>query len=194
MPEHSSPCGIAERNGVIAVSFPYANIVFLIPYEADGVNSNTIVAGTYGVKDGELSRPQGVAFTADGYHVLVADLFNNRVSLFHAVSGAFVAYVATMTDGLLYPRDVLPWDGGTIVVLQPGGVVFIGADGRTLRTVLPHSDHPWSVCKFPSLNGIAIKCLEGNVYLIRDTWLSSSRCAWLSVLCAKGAHKTKIKH
>jgi hypothetical protein len=32
------------------------------------------------------------------------------------------------------------------------------------------------------LNGVVVKTVHGKVFLLRDAWMSSNRCAWLSAL------------
>jgi hypothetical protein len=114
------PCGVAERNGVTAVSLSDAHAVVLLPYET-GVPKVTIGSGTAGRGDGELWHPMGVAFTAEGRCILVADFMNHRVSTFSADSGAFVAHAATReANGIpVYnPTDVLQCEDGSIVVVS----------------------------------------------------------------------------
>jgi sugar lactone lactonase YvrE len=189
--------GIAQRGGVIAVSLHAAHSVVLLQYESGTVMPEvTIGSGTFGRGDGQLWRPAGVSFTADGRYILVADYGNHRVSRFSAASGAFIAHVATKeANGIYCPRDVLQCEDGSIVVAQGayggnGSVVYVGEDGVTVKNIIIPSASdvtftPHSLSYSPSWNGVVVKTLDGNVFLLRDTcdaWMSSNRCAWLSAL------------
>jgi hypothetical protein len=189
--EGSGPFGIKERNGVIAVSLRLSHSVILLQYESGTVIPEvTIGSETWGRGDGQLCHPRGVTFTADGRFILVADWGNNRVSKFSAASGAFVAHV--ISDGISYPRDVLQCEDGSIAVAQGHNesysVVCVGEDGKVVQnTILDPSAIegafiPHCLAYFPSLSGVVVKTMEGKVFLLRDAWMYSSRCAWLSAL------------
>jgi hypothetical protein len=173
------PWGIAERDGVIAVSVCTAHAVVLLQYESGAVKPEvTIGSGTAGNADGQLNCPMGVAFTADGHNILVADCWNNRVSKFNAASGAFIAHV--ISDGIFSPIDVLPCEDGSIVVTSGNGnVACVGKDGVTVQNIAISSDAPWSLSNSPSLNGVLVKCGDGSVFVLRDAWSHSLRCEWV---------------
>jgi sugar lactone lactonase YvrE len=170
------PYGIAERDGVIAVSLNWAHAVVLLQYESGAVKPEvTIGSGTSGNADGELYHPAGVAFTADGRYILVADNHNHRVSKFSAASGAFVAHVISIT----WPIDVLQCEDGSIVVAHGKGVACVGNAGVTVQEIAISSSKPCSLSYSPSLNGVVVKCGDGSVFVLRDAWSHSLRCEWV---------------
>ncbi len=119
----------------------------------------------------------GVTFTADGRYILVADYNNDRVSKFSADSGAFVAHV--ISNGILHPTDVLQCEDGSIVVTNWKGVACVGKDGVTVKCITIFSGGPRSLSYSPSLNGVVVKCYDGSVFVLRDAWSHSFRCAWV---------------
>jgi DNA-binding beta-propeller fold protein YncE len=120
-------------------------------------------------------RPWGITFTADGLYILVADYHNHRVSKFSAASGAFVAQV--ISNGI--SRDVLQCEDGSIVVAHSDGMACVGKDGVTVQNIIISSDVPCSLSNSPSLNGVVVKCFKGSVFVLRDAWSHSLRCAWV---------------
>jgi DNA-binding beta-propeller fold protein YncE len=185
-------CGVRD---LIAVSLNGVHAVVQLQYESGAVKPElTIVSGTggYGRGDGQLWYPMGVTFTADGRYILVADCCNHRVSKFSAASGAFIAHV--ISNGILYPRDVLQCEDGSIVVAQGpyGGsdsVVCVGEDGNLMQNIIISSASegvllPLALSYSPSLNGVVVQIFEGGLFLLRDAWMPSSRCAWLSALAS----------
>jgi hypothetical protein len=71
--------------------------------------------------------------------------------------------------------------GGTYASIDGGSVVCVGKDGVTVKNdIIPSVSLSYS----PSLNGVVVKSLEGGVFLLRDAWMHSSRCAWLSALAS----------
>jgi sugar lactone lactonase YvrE len=179
----SHPWGIAERDGVIAVSLSDAHTVILLQYESGAVKPEvTIGSGTAGNADGQVGAPRGVAFTTDGRHILVADSWNHRVSKFSAASGAFVAHV--ISNGIRRPTDVLCCEDGSIVVAHEDGVTCVEKDGVTVKNIIIRRASgvpciPVSLSYFPSLNGVAIKGYNGSVFFLRDAWPHSLRCEWV---------------
>jgi hypothetical protein len=176
LPEYSRPWCVAERDGVIAVSLSYG---VLLQYDSGAVKPEvTIGSGTAGDADGQLRRPMGVAFTADGRYILVADFWNDRVSKFSVASGEFVAHV--ISNGITRPRDVLQCEDGGIVVAHEEGVTCVRKDGVTAQNITISSDGgPWSLSNSPSLNGVVVKCRDGGVFVLRDAWSHSLRCEWV---------------
>jgi hypothetical protein len=176
------PWGIAERYGVIAVSLFWNHRVVLLQYESGAVKPEaTIGSGAKGNADGQLEHPRGVTFTTDGRCILVAlvaDWGNHRVSKFSAASGAFVAHV--ISNGIYYPRDVLQCEDGSIVVAHRQGVTCVGKDGATVQHItISSGGSPSSLSNSPSLNGVLVKCFDGSVFVLRDAWSHSLRCAWV---------------
>ncbi len=187
------PWGIAERDGVIAVSLTDANAVVLLQYESGAVKSEvTIGSGIAGNADGQLRRPMGVAFTADGRYILVADCWNHRVSKFSAAGGAFIAHV--VSNGIRYPTDVLQCEDGSVVVAHRDGVACVGKDGVTVKSINVHST-PCSFSYSPSLNGVVVKCFDcfdGSVFVLRDAWSHSLRCEWVHA-CVRACVRASLK-
>jgi hypothetical protein len=181
------PYGVAERDGVIAVSLYCDHMVVLLQYESGAVKPEvTIGSGSAGDADGQLDYPSGVAFTADGRYVLVADCGNHRVSKFSADSGAFIAHA--ILNGICYPTDVLQCEDGSIVVAHEDGVTCVGKDGVTVQNInIGDALEPRSLSYSPSLNGVVVKCDDGSVFVLRDAWSLSLRCAWVHA-CLQSSH------
>jgi DNA-binding beta-propeller fold protein YncE len=172
------PYGIAQRDSVIAVSLSDAHAVVLLQYESGAVKPEVAIgSGTAGNADGQLYRPLGITFTADGLYILVADCWNHRVSKFSAASGAFVTHV--VSNGISYPRDVLQCEDGRIVVAHWDGVTCVGKDRATVQNITISSGDPWSLSYSPSLNSVVVKCFDGSEYVLRDAWSHSLRCTWV---------------
>ena len=185
--EASDPWGIAycDTSDVIAVSLFNAHAVVLLQYESGAVKPEVSIGSGIGASNGQLGSPRGVAFTADGRYILVADYWNNCVSKFSAASGAFIAHVATYAaNGIGYPRDVLQCDDGSIVVGYDGCMSHVGVDGVTVKnTIIPRDcGRAMSLCWL--VNDVVVKTREGGVFVLRDAWFRCKRCAWLSAICA----------
>jgi sugar lactone lactonase YvrE len=196
LPERSRPCGIAERDGVIAVSLVRDSTVVLLQYETGAMKPEaTIGSGTGEYADGQLNAPHGVTFTADGRYILVADYWNHRVSKFSAASGAFIAHAATLAaNGISDPSDVLQREDGSIVVAHGKGVACVGKDGATVQNItISSGGSPFSLSYFPSLNGVMVKGSDGGVFVLRDAWSHSLRCAWVHA-CARTYLNTSHKN
>jgi DNA-binding beta-propeller fold protein YncE len=196
----SHPLGIAycSISDVIAVSLFEAHTVVLLHYESGAVKPGVNIGlGTGdGSDDGQLHFPCGVSFTTDGSCILVADWYNDRVSKFSAASGAFIAHAATAAaNGICRPSDVLQTADGSIVVAQGSmisssndrRVVCVGEDGVTVQNIIiprPSGGRffPHSLSYSVALSGVVVKTFGGNMFLLRDAWMSSNRCAWLSAL------------
>ena len=188
MKENSWVLGIAYcgTSDVIAVSLHAVHAVLLLQYESGAVKPEvTIGSGTWGRGDGQLNSPVGVSFTTDGRYILVADYGNHRVCMFSAASGAFITHV--ISNGIHLPRDVLQCGDGSIVVAQglfdSASVVCVGEDGGLVQnSSIPSASELVALSYSPSLNGVVVKTVEGAVFLLRNAWMHSSRCAWLSAL------------
>jgi DNA-binding beta-propeller fold protein YncE len=184
-------CGVGD---VIAVSLFQSEAVVLVQYESGAVNSEVIIGSGMGSGDGQLCAPHGVGFTADGRFILAADWGNHRVSKFSAASGEFIAHVATEAEnGILYPTGVLQCEDGSIVVAaygsgHDGGVVYVGEDGGTVQHIILPSPNggasplPFSLSYSVKLKSVLVKTRCGGIFILRDAWFYSSRCAWLSAL------------
>jgi hypothetical protein len=63
----------------------------------------------------------------------------------------------------------------------------VGQDGGLLQNIIiPSASEgafiPFALSFSPWLNGLVVKTIEGKLFLLRDAWMYSSRCAWLSAL------------
>jgi DNA-binding beta-propeller fold protein YncE len=197
------PFGVAycALRDVIAVSLNDAHAVVQLQYESGAVKPEATIGflrtffGSPFYRsegDGELDSPMGVAFTADGQHVLVVDVGNERVSKFSSVSGAFVAHVANGISSL--GRDIVQCEDGIVIIQQGGdgedsspGLVYVTDDGATAKNIIiPCASggvfSPMALSYSFLLNGVVVKTVEGKAFGLRDAWTASSRCAWLSAL------------
>lgn len=178
IPLRSFSSGIAycAKTDVIAVVHPgiirMESRIVLLQYTSGALIAETAY--------GQLTFPTGVTFTVDGDYFLVTDS-NKHLSKFRAATGAFISRVASRGDGVLDCED------GTIIVTRGfwhGHVVSLEADGVTSDEILFRNDHgdvlrPFSLSYSSSLMGVVVKCMDGSVFLLRDAWVQSSRCAWL---------------
>ena len=89
--------------------------------------------GDYGRAEGQLSCGiGGVRFTPDNRHIIIAEQYNNRLSLF-TVEGAFVKCIG-VGAGLNCPADVEFAPNSDIIVASRGDhrIVMFSADGSTV--------------------------------------------------------------
>jgi hypothetical protein len=139
-PDDPAPRCVAACAGLVAVSGWREG--------SDGHHTATLyAAGTWarvrvvgvgvGVGDGQLDRPCGLRFSADGARLLVADFGNHRVCCFRVSDGGFAGVVASdSAHGLSHPYDVVEVAGGVLVANWGNDrVVLVPADG-TPATVL----------------------------------------------------------
>jgi hypothetical protein len=73
---------------------------------------------------------------------------------------------------------VLQCEDGSIVVAHEDGVRCVGKDGATVQNINV-AFCPYSLSYSPSLNGVVVKCFDGSVFVLRDAWSQSLRCAWV---------------
>lgn len=133
----------------------------------------------------------GVKITADSDYILFSDFYENSLKKFNAATGAFITDV--VLEGILWPLDVLQMEDGCVLLAQQGcadgnSIVFLGADGSTVEKFFFCSANgnilkPVTLSYSPLFHGVIMKCFDGGVYLLRDAWSHSSRCAWLSASC-----------
>ncbi len=122
-----------------------------------------------GAGGGQLSRPYGLSFSADGARLLVAEYDNHRVCCFRAADGAFAGVMASSGAlGLSYPRDVVEVAGGMLVADYGNHrVVRVPADGSP-ATVLggvagsKPGQFSWPVALFVSADGTQIIVREAD--------------------------------
>ena len=139
----AAPRRVAASAGLVAVS----------GWTKDGAGDHTVTLYTahapwarvrvvgvgrgHGPGDGQLHRPRGMLFTADGSRVLVADGANHRVCSFRVADGGYDGVVASeVAHGLSYPWDVVEVSGG-VVVADWGShrVVRVPADGSPVTAL-----------------------------------------------------------
>jgi hypothetical protein len=82
--------------------------------------------GGPGSHDGQLDTPHGLRFSGDGSTICVADLDNDRASVFRVGDGGFVRHIAT---GLRCPLDVEEVEGGWLVACYLSHTVEFVGDG-----------------------------------------------------------------
>jgi hypothetical protein len=184
--------GIAfcQTSDVIAVSLEGRGEVLLLHFKTGEeiseatIRSNRIFACTVPV-----FNPMGVAFTADGLCLSVADCRNHRVSKFSTVTGAFIAHVATKaTHGIWYPKDVQWCEDGSLVIAQQGDFdvsdvappsVVCGVKRKEIKFPSYSSSStaaiPSSLSFSASLNAVVVKMNDGNIFLLYDAFGFSSR-------------------
>jgi DNA-binding beta-propeller fold protein YncE len=128
----SGPSGVCADDAVIAVSETTAHRVSVFT-RCDGALLRRF--GSYGGSgDGQLNWPQGLCFMSDHHHVAVAELMNDRVSVF-SVEGEFVRHVGV---GMLHdPSGVTCSAFDELVVADRGNsrVVVLSAGGELLSTM-----------------------------------------------------------
>jgi hypothetical protein len=95
--------------------------------------------GGPGSRDGQLKRPFGLRFSADGAAICVADWGNGRTSLFCVVDGGFKRHVAV---GLRGPRDVEVVEGGWLVSCSASDTVELWGDVSVGYAVVLGDDPP----------------------------------------------------
>ncbi len=76
--------------------------------------------------NGQLNVPYGLRFSRDGSVICVADVGNDRASVFRVGDGGFVRHIAT---GLSHPRDVEEVEGGWLVTCADSDTVEFVGDG-----------------------------------------------------------------
>jgi DNA-binding beta-propeller fold protein YncE len=134
--ECGGPRGVAfdAIRRLIAVSLTLLHIVVFVDYDS-GVTISTIgTMGVPGQEHGSLCAPNGVRFTHDHLHVLVADGVNHRVSKFAIEGGVFQCHVASgERNGITGPTDVVevPGDGSLLVADDAGRVTHVSNTGGT---------------------------------------------------------------
>ncbi len=102
----AGPRCVAVWDSLAAVSDSAADTVHVFEGSGASWSPVRVVAGgcrVPGRAPGQLSNPRGLRFTRDGEGLVVADMYNNRVSMFRVEDGSFVQHVAT---GLSRPYDV----------------------------------------------------------------------------------------
>jgi hypothetical protein len=171
------PRGVAARGSLVAVSawkYGSSGDHVVRVFEGSGAMWTAVreVAGGFGgpgTADGQLHRPDSLRFTDDGTGLAVADMWNDRVSLFRVEDGSFVRHVATGLDG---PRDMEECEGGWLVACSSMCTIrFVGASGdmdRGGRASLGKRGSGDGEFNFPSalalVPGLGLVVREGGGY------------------------------
>jgi sugar lactone lactonase YvrE len=104
-----------------------------------------VAFGNFGTYEGQLSAPQGVAFTPRG-DLLVADTGNSRLQIF-SDTGAFRRMIppAGSVNLMHRPRRAIAAEDGRVFAADPvaGRVFEFSADGGFVRTIVPSAPGPF---------------------------------------------------
>jgi hypothetical protein len=196
------PRGVAARGSLAAVSVWKAHdsgdhVVQL--FEGSGATwaGVRVVAGGFGgpgSADGQLHRPHGLRFTADGARLAVADAGDNRVSVFRVEDGSFVAHLAMW---LSWSYDVEECEGGWLMACWNSDTIeFVGGDvdgGGVVRARLGKwgsgdrvFDGPCVLSLVPGLGMVVRELGNGGRLLVFATpdvvamaSMSAARVAWM---------------
>ncbi len=135
-PDDPAPRCVAACAGLVAVSgwTKYDTGDHTVTLYAAGTWARVRVVGVgrgSGAGDGQLLRPRGLRFSADGTRLVVADAGNVRVCCFRVSDGGFAGVVASKdAHGLSSPFDVVEVAGGVLVAGTGNHrVVRVPADG-----------------------------------------------------------------
>jgi hypothetical protein len=129
-PDEPAPRCVAACAGLVAVSGWTKGDAgdHTVTLYAAGTWARVRVVGVgrgCGAGDGQLDRPFGLRFSADGARLLVADRTNHRVCCFRVFDGGFKG-----AHGLSGPSDVVEVAGGVLVAdAWNDRVVLVAADG-----------------------------------------------------------------
>ena len=103
----AKPRGVAARKSLAAVSSLSDFVVRVF------MGSGSAWTEVRVIRDQPSWVPSGLRFTADGMHLVVADLYNNRLSKFRAEDGAFVRdIVIAPTWYCIFLVDIEECEGG----------------------------------------------------------------------------------
>ncbi len=201
----AGPLGVAARGSLVAVSawqLPRTGDHVVRLFEGSGASWTAVrvLAGGFGgpgSADGQLYRPRGLRFTADGTGLVVADCVNNRVCLFRVGDGSFERHVATEVD---WPYDVEECADGWLVAclgsnsiesVRGGGDAGGYSDARLARLGRHGSGHgefisPCTLALVPDL-GLVVRendnggCCQvfASPDAIAMASMSACRVAWM---------------
>ena len=213
----SGPRGVATKGAVVAVSAWRSHISAHLVHVFQGSAGDgpswcrvRVLAGGFGGPGdaaGQLHRPYGLRFTADGSRVAVADWGNRRVSVFNAGDGAFDRHASTALPG---PFDVEECGGGWLVACDmSNSVEFVASGGSGVGSTLGatsfgrqgegHSEFSWptALALVPDL-GLAVReFFNGGrlqVFAARDAIamasMSVARTTWLACVARAVIRRT----
>ena len=93
-----------------------------------------VIGRGFGDSNGQLQRPYGLRFSADASTVCVADIGNDRASMFRVDDGGFVRHF--VTGNLSIPYDVEKVEGGWVMACWGVHAVEFVSDGGGRRPFL----------------------------------------------------------
>lgn len=127
------PRGIAfdRVRRLIAVSLTFLHVVVFLDYESGAMSSCIGTMGLSGRADGQFSFPNGVRFTDDHLHVLVADALNHRVSKYAIDGSRFVCHVASEINEISVLTDMVETDDDLLIADDAGRVTRVSGRGVT---------------------------------------------------------------
>ena len=144
----AGPRGVAARGELVAVSAwekrgSGKHIIQLFRGSGSRWTPVHVLGGGPGRANGKLQGPMGLRFSASGDAVVVAEFYNDRVSMFCVEDGSFVRHV--VVADLFFPEDVEVWDDGwlmtchgfwsTVKFVNGSGVVVLNKGFRDLITL-----------------------------------------------------------
>jgi DNA-binding beta-propeller fold protein YncE len=156
------PAGVCANADVVVVSgsFPVSRISVF--NRRDGSLLRRF--GTFGSGDGELNTLCGLCFINDDRHIAVADIRNNRVSVF-SVDGQFIRHVGV---GVLNnPRGVACSTVHELVVADSGNrrIAVFSASGDFIATSYVDGG-----CTDVAVHGSTVFALSGRSQCVVFTW------------------------
>lgn len=131
------PRGIAfdRVRRLIAVSLTFLHVVVFVDYKSGAISSCIGTMGLSGRADGQLSSPNGVRFTDDHLHVLVADALNHRVSKYAVDGSRLVRHIASETNEISVPTDMVETDDDVLIADDAGRVTRVNGRGVTEEVI-----------------------------------------------------------
>ena len=173
----AGPRGIAARGALVAVSAWKSwgsgdHVVQL--FEGSGVTWSPlrVLAGGFrrpGRADGQLNRPFGLRFTGDGTGLAVADVGNDRVSLFRAADGCFERHVTAGLRGLKDILEVEECEGGWLVACShPSNSISFVSEGVVRDTLVKAGDAAHGFVQFHVPGALAL--VPGLGLAVRDSF------------------------
>ena len=182
------------------------HVVHIFAARGSGWNIMRVIGGGFGYPgpaDGQLSVPMGLRFSADGSAVCVADRWNDRVSLFRVVDGAFVRHIGT---GLSCPHDVEEVENNWVVACFASHTVEFVDDGGVKRSILEKAGggsgsgdgefcYPVALALVPGLGLVVQEYNDGRLQvfstpdMVAMQRMSHIRVAWMAAAARAILHE-----
>jgi len=188
----AKPRGVAARKSLAAVSSHSDFVVRVF------MGSGSAWTEVRVIRDQPSWVPSGLRFTADGMHLVVADLYDNRLSIFRAEDGAFVRdIVIAPTWYCIFLVDIEECEGGGRWIVSSGSGSLLevpeedttNADGDGHVTVRRRglSFIPFALAVVPGL-GLVVRHSEGVQFLatpdaVAMATMSLCKVAWMAAVC-----------